>query len=184
MEDNDITKEDIDFINNLSKVELFPSGITNFKQLIKFVGDIAPNKEQDIKSSHICEGKFEFEIDSTDKVPRMYPNMNKFLIGLILGIAIAGGVAFYLNSMTNQFENKAANRESGSMITNSGPLILAPGTKLQEFREKESKDNASAVNYDFYDILQGKKPADSNQNKPKENQEKKSNNIFCRSRNI
>ncbi|HMT02419.1 MAG TPA: SPOR domain-containing protein [Burkholderiales bacterium] len=104
--------------------------------------------------------------------------MNKFLVGLILGIAIAGGVAFYLNSMPNQFENKAANRESGAIITNSGPLILAPGTKLQEFREKESKDNASTVNYDFYDILQGKKSADSMQNKTKENPEKNSTTYF------
>lgn len=83
MEDSDITKEDIDFINELSKVELFPSGITNFKQLIKFIGNFVPTNEQDINYSHICEGKFEFEIDTTDKVPRMYPNINKIIVTII-----------------------------------------------------------------------------------------------------
>lgn len=83
MEDNDITKEDIDFINNLSKVELSPRGITNFKQLVKFIGNFVPTNEQDINYSHICEGKFEFEIDTTDKVPRIYPNMNKIIVTII-----------------------------------------------------------------------------------------------------
>lgn len=96
--------------------------------------------------------------------------MNKFLIGLILGVTIAGGVAFYLNSVPNQFENKVSNKESGNMINNAGPLILAPGTKLQEVRAEESKENASATNYDFYDILQGKRASNNNLDKPQETQ--------------
>lgn len=93
--------------------------------------------------------------------------MNKFIIGLILGIAIAGGIAFYLNNAPSQFISKVSHNESGGITTSSSPIILAPGTKLQEIDSAPttsvdnqavgSANNASAPDYDFYNILQGKK---------------------------
>ncbi len=93
--------------------------------------------------------------------------MNKFIIGLILGIAIAGGLAYYLNNAPSQFVNKVTNNQSGGGTPNaSTPVILAPGTKYQEAestataRPASSADTtASAPSYDFYDVLQGKKAA-------------------------
>lgn len=88
--------------------------------------------------------------------------MNKFLIGLILGIAIAGGLAFYLNNMPNQFVNKAVtnNNASGAIGSGEKPMILAPGTKLRQAEDQSGSNkanNASEPNYDFYEVLQGKK---------------------------
>lgn len=111
--------------------------------------------------------------------------MNKFIIGLILGIVIAGGLSYYLNNMPTKFINKV-NNDQLSGITNgnsSEPIILAPGTRLQQARSydgipqqqnpssntmpnnaSEDNDSASEPSYDFYDVLQGKKSAkvDSN----------------------
>ncbi|MCC2625109.1 MAG: hypothetical protein K0R14_982 [Burkholderiales bacterium] len=95
--------------------------------------------------------------------------MNKFIIGLILGIAIAGGLAYYLNNAPSQFVNKVTNNQSGVITPNaSAPIILAPGTKYQEAESTASakavpdaETNASAPSYDFYDVLQGKKAASS-----------------------
>jgi cell division protein FtsN len=98
--------------------------------------------------------------------------MNKFIIGLILGIAIAGGLAYYLNNAPTQFVNKVTNNQSGDLSPNaSAPVILAPGTKYQVAestavaRPATSADgnsaNVSAPSYDFYDVLQGKKAASS-----------------------
>lgn len=95
----------------------------------------------------------------------------KFIIGLLLGIAIAGGVAYYLNKAQNPFVNKgltnvAASQPISSSNNNnasSAPLELAPGSKMQIAPSPEPqasavpKNNASAANYDFYDVLQGKK---------------------------
>ena len=104
--------------------------------------------------------------------------MNKFLIGLILGIGIAGGLAFYLNSAPMQFANKnVSNKDASGSIGASGPITLAPGTKIQEEVPNNniaSKPVASAPtpSYDFYDVLQGKEAAKnassaSAQQKPK-----------------
>lgn len=92
----------------------------------------------------------------------------KFFIGLLLGIAVAGGIAYYLNNAQNPFVNKgittvATTQPTSSNTNGSAPLELAPGTKMQVAPSMEpaasqtAKNNASAVNYDFYDVLQGKK---------------------------
>jgi len=91
--------------------------------------------------------------------------MNKFIVGLILGIVIAGGLAFYLNNMPNQFVDKVSNNQATKVMASSNPILLAPGIKLREASKtinsssaiSASSNNASAPNYDFYDILQGKK---------------------------
>lgn len=97
--------------------------------------------------------------------------MGKFIIGLVLGVAIAAGLAFYLNNMPNQF----VKRMSGSTPDTSNassPIILAPGTKLQEVKDASSpantennnqnasNANASSPSYDFYNVLQGKNASD------------------------
>ena len=108
--------------------------------------------------------------------------MNKFIVGLILGIGIAGLIAYYFNKNPNQFVNKAAN-ESGGIVTSSSPVILSPGTKINDITTStatthrsgsgvtkspadNSDNNASAPSYDFYDILQGKKAADNSDKEP------------------
>jgi cell division protein FtsN len=97
--------------------------------------------------------------------------MNKFLIGLVLGIAVAGGLAYYLNNAPSQFVNKVTNNNSSDTIaTASGPMILQPGTKLQQVTNTSpnngsaNSDAASAPKYDFYAILPGKKSASSELN--------------------
>jgi len=89
----------------------------------------------------------------------------KFLIGLLFGIAIAGGVAYYLNKAPNPFVDKGiTSNNTGSNMNSSAPLILAPGTKMQAASDQNqpanadnNKPQASSPNYDFYDVLQGKK---------------------------
>lgn len=89
----------------------------------------------------------------------------KFFIGLLLGILIAGGTAYYLNKSPNPFVNKGFTNDtaSSSPLNSSGPLILAPGTKMQPASNQNiaannnPKPKASTPNYDFYDVLQGKK---------------------------
>ncbi len=83
--------------------------------------------------------------------------MNKFLVGLIFGIAIAGGLAVYLNNVPTPFLNKSLVANSSN--NSSGIMILAPGTKIkpEEDISNASKNNASEGNYDFYDVLQSQK---------------------------
>ena len=88
----------------------------------------------------------------------------KFIIGLLIGIGLAGGVAFYLNKAQNPFVDKGLGATNSSdpisQIKNSlQPLILAPGTKMQEASSAPvaQKPAASTPTYDFYDVLQGKK---------------------------
>lgn len=98
--------------------------------------------------------------------------MGKFIIGLVLGIAIAAGLAFYLNNMPNQFVKRVGSTASGTQITGSSPIVLAPGTKLEEVKnasavvnntdneETASGASASTPKYDFYNVLQGKNASD------------------------
>lgn len=86
--------------------------------------------------------------------------MNKFLVGLILGIAIAGGLAVYLNNAPTPFLNKDLVATSNN--NSSGIMILAPGTKIKveasaNNSDAGNKNNASEGNYDFYDVLQSEK---------------------------
>lgn len=96
----------------------------------------------------------------------------KFFIGLLIGIGIAGGVAFYLNKAQNPFINKGfspanynTSGHNAPNLNSSEVLILAPGTKMQRLEPKllssevviEDKPSASTPTYDFYDVLQGKK---------------------------
>jgi cell division protein FtsN len=94
----------------------------------------------------------------------------KFIIGLLLGIAIAGGVAYYLNKMPTPFVDKQiTSANANNLPSASAPLVLAPGVnKLQTASSAPLNNNntvasapshavASAPNYDFYDVLQGNK---------------------------
>ncbi len=101
--------------------------------------------------------------------------MNKFLVGLIIGIAIAGGVAFYLNNAPMQItEKNVSNKSDSNVIGASGPITLVPGTKLQEEVPGSAKPTASTTSYDFYDVLQGK-PASKNSS---DTEAKKAEQIF------
>ena len=94
----------------------------------------------------------------------------KFFIGLLLGIIIAGGTAYYLNKAPNPFVDKgiSSSNNQTSQSNSSGPLILAPGTKMQQVTATNNNNSssnqaandkmaASTPSYDFYDVLQGKK---------------------------
>ncbi|MBP9742160.1 MAG: SPOR domain-containing protein [Burkholderiales bacterium] len=85
--------------------------------------------------------------------------MNKFLIGLVFGIAIAGGLAVYLNNEPTQFIKKNVGT-SGALVS-SAPLILEPGTKIREASSGRMKSRVASapMNYDFYDVLQERKVA-------------------------
>jgi cell division protein FtsN len=101
--------------------------------------------------------------------------MIKFIVGLVLGIAVAGGLAYYLNNTPTQFVNKVTNSNVSMSANGSAPIVLAPSTKYQVAAsnaivtsrhdsansDTEAK-NASEPSYDFYDVLQGKKTADNN----------------------
>ncbi len=90
--------------------------------------------------------------------------MNKFLVGLVLGIAIAGGLAVYLNNVPAPFLNKDLVATSNN--NSSGTMILAPGTKIKpevdSSNDNSNKNNASEGNYDFYDVLQAQKAVNNN----------------------
>lgn len=93
--------------------------------------------------------------------------MSKFIIGLVLGIAIAAGLAFYLNNMPNQFVKRVGNTAPNLVTDASSPMVLAPGNKLQELKNasdanknQASSANASGPSYDFYSVLQGKNASD------------------------
>lgn len=94
----------------------------------------------------------------------------KFLIGLLLGIGIATGAAYYLSKSQSPFAEKTTKiAEDGiasiKSANSSNPMILAPGTKMQEASSAPiaNKPAASAQTYDFYDVLQGKKGLNSSQ---------------------
>ncbi len=102
--------------------------------------------------------------------------MIKFIVGLVLGIAVAGGLAYYLNNAPTQFVNKVSNSNAGMSTKGSAPIVLAPSTKYQVAESNATAStshgssnsdttdkNASAPSYDFYDVLQGKKTAGNNQ---------------------
>ncbi|MDQ5920807.1 MAG: hypothetical protein QG673_863 [Pseudomonadota bacterium] len=80
--------------------------------------------------------------------------MNKFLIGLVFGIAIAGGLAVYLNNQPMQFMKK--NVVVSPERVSSAPIILEPGTKIREEDSTRVKAVAASkpISYDFYDVLQ------------------------------
>ena len=95
----------------------------------------------------------------------------KFFIGLLIGVGIAGGGAYYLSKAQNPFVDKGFTNNNASQTAtdsnnSSAPMVLAPGTKMQQLsaasaavaqNNPEPKPAASAGNYDFYDVLQGKK---------------------------
>lgn len=83
--------------------------------------------------------------------------MNKFLIGLVFGIAIAGALAVYLNNEPTQFIKK--NVVTGSALVSSAPLILEPDTKIREASSGRIRSAAASapMSYDFYDVLQERK---------------------------
>lgn len=74
---------------------------------------------------------------------------------MVIGIAIAGGLAVYINNSPSQFTGK--NVSNNTSIAASEPIILSPGIKLQQQKPPENKENASTTSFDFYQILQDKK---------------------------
>jgi cell division protein FtsN len=82
--------------------------------------------------------------------------MNKFLIGVVIGIAIAGGLAIYINNSPSQFTGKNVNMSSNTGGNTSSPMILSPAIKLQQ-QTTDNKNSASTPSFDFYQILQDKK---------------------------
>lgn len=89
--------------------------------------------------------------------------MIKFIIGLILGVGIAVGIAYYLNNMPNQFVARVNNNNTN--INASAPIVLAPGTKFKVASSEainSVKTNTSAPKFDFYNVLPGEsKPANA-----------------------
>lgn len=93
--------------------------------------------------------------------------MGKFFIGLIIGVIIAGGLAFYLNTKQLQITSRVINAQGGESIgatNSSNPVILAPGTKIKAASSTNSSGNANADSYDFYSILPGNKGNSSSPN--------------------
>ena len=72
--------------------------------------------------------------------------MNKFLIGFIIGVIIAGGLSIFLNNSSLEFVKKNFNINNSP--NNNDTLLLKPDIKIQE----KKKDD----NYDFYHILKTK----------------------------
>lgn len=105
----------------------------------------------------------------------------KFFLGLLMGVAIAAGVAFYLNKSQNPFTNNVATNSSEvagkAKLNASNPIILMPTTgQMEQISSAPASDKHAPESYDFYDILAGKKnptpPALNNQaqqNTPKPN---------------
>jgi hypothetical protein len=87
--------------------------------------------------------------------------MGKFFVGLIIGVLIAGGLAYYLNSRTLNITSRVQpDSGSGFVANGSAPITLSPGTKFQE-QSSGVKANASGGGFDFYSILPGKSNASS-----------------------
>lgn len=86
--------------------------------------------------------------------------MVKFIVGVILGILLAGGLAYYLNNTASkQFINKYSN-ESILKSSNSEPIILEPGTSLKQASSGAASESDNK--YNFYDILTGKHRVEDN----------------------
>jgi cell division protein FtsN len=94
--------------------------------------------------------------------------MGKFLIGLILGIVVAGGAVFYLNNSSAQFVNKMNGVSDAKINASSAPTILSPSTKLKDAETNSDNSNTSkesSQDYDFYRILQNKNTNTDNNSK-------------------
>ena len=81
--------------------------------------------------------------------------MFKFLIGLMLGVAIAIGIVYYLNINQSQINSKLLDNQKNRPFETSSTLVLAPDTKIKE--ANNVKNSESGLNYDFYQILPDKK---------------------------
>lgn len=71
-------------------------------------------------------------------------------IGLVLGVAIAAGVVWYLNSSPLPFANKSAPPAAGTAAPAKGEPLALPGKPGDPVPEKR---------FQFYDILPGKADA-------------------------
>lgn len=91
--------------------------------------------------------------------------MNKFIIGIVIGILLSGALAYYLNNM--QVVNRPVNMNQTAIANHNNVsnadhiLILAPDTKIHPMNGNASdtlnNQNAADADYDFYEVLQGKK---------------------------
>mgnify|MGYP000361346241 CR=1 FL=1 len=113
--------------------------------------------------------------------------MGKFLIGLLIGITIAGGFAYYLSYAPNEIVNKASNQTN--INTNTDTILLEPSTKLQstttdntfinnkDNTKTEQKDDTKDDNYDFYNILSDGNNKMSSANTTNNNKNNTNNNL-------
>lgn len=90
----------------------------------------------------------------------------KFLMGLIIGVALAVGVVLYIQNKNTigQFMPNQSTSTKDDKHDSSSPLILAPGLKkMQQASEvtaqsvNNSTESEQIKSYDFYDVLEGKK---------------------------
>ncbi|MDD3267437.1 MAG: SPOR domain-containing protein [Burkholderiales bacterium] len=99
--------------------------------------------------------------------------MGKVLLGILIGLGIAGGVVFFLNKAPNPFTNNQSLQQNDKKSEASNPITLVPGTQMAVASDTlaqgtKNKPDASEPKYDFYDVLQGKKQIDSAQTQPPE----------------
>ena len=106
--------------------------------------------------------------------------MNKFLIGLIFGMIIAGGISIFLNNSTFEFVKKNLNFVDTHLI--SKPLKLNPDITIKENKNNNASANSSEQNYDFYNILKSK--IDDTQTDDHDNNPHDKNQLFIQINNF
>lgn len=93
--------------------------------------------------------------------------MGKVLLGILIGLGIAGGVVFFLNKSPNPFMNNQSLQQDNKKSEASNPITLVPGTQMvvasDTTVQNTNNQNSSEPKYDFYDVLQGKKQIDTTQ---------------------
>lgn len=94
--------------------------------------------------------------------------MEKVLLGILIGLGIAGGVVFFLNKSPDPFNINQPLQQNDKKSEESNPITLVPRTQMMIASEATTQDTsnkqaASEPKYDFYDVLQGKKQIDSTQ---------------------
>lgn len=82
--------------------------------------------------------------------------MYKFILGLVLGVALALGVALYLNKNAVPFITKVANKSTDD-FTVSTPVDMQPGQLNDDNTTNNSKNQLSS--FDFYTVLKDSKGA-------------------------
>lgn len=98
--------------------------------------------------------------------------MGKILLGILIGLGIAGGVVFFLNKSPNPFVNNQSLQQPEKKSEASNPITLVPGTQMvvaSDTVAQNKNQDTSEPKYDFYDVLQGKKQIDAAQDTQPQN---------------